>query len=194
MTVGVLALQGDFAAHGAALERLGGALRWVRRSGDLEGLAGLVMPGGESTTMLKFLQQGDFEPRLREFARQRPVLATCAGAILLARRVRGPEQASLGLLDLTAVRNAYGRQLQSSIRSAEVAPAFQSALGARQLEAVLIRAPRFEELGPAVEVVAAIEGEPVLVRQGHLIAASFHPELSAESRVHRWFLNLLQSA
>jgi len=193
MQVGVLALQGDFAAHGAALAVLGAEARWVRRAADLEGLPGLVLPGGESTTMLKLLAQEGFTAPVREFARTHPVLATCAGAILLAQRVRQPEQASLGLLDLTVIRNGYGRQLESSIRSARVSPQFQAGLGTRELEAVLIRAPRFVELGPRVEVVAEESGEPVLVRQGNLIAASFHPELSPQTYVHRWFLDLIQS-
>lgn len=192
--VGVLALQGDFAAHGAALRREGCEVVWVKRSADLEGLAGLVLPGGESTTMLNFLAENGFDQKLRQAASHVPTLATCAGAILLAKRVRAPEQPSLGLLDVTVVRNAYGRQRESSIRTAEVEPAFQETLGAKQLEAVLIRAPQFEDLGPGVEVVARAEGLPVLLRQGNLIAASFHPELSARSQVHHWFTKLLQSA
>ena len=188
MVIGILALQGDFEAHARALAALGAETRFVRSAADLEGLAALVLPGGESTTMLKFLQAGDFLDRLCAFVQHQPVLATCAGAILLARRVTQPEQPSLGVLDVTAARNAYGRQLESSIRTAAVRPAFISALGAGSLEAVLIRAPRFEDLGPGVEVVAEIAGEPVLLRQGDIIAASFHPELSAASPVHRWFL------
>ncbi|HET9785220.1 MAG TPA: pyridoxal 5'-phosphate synthase glutaminase subunit PdxT, partial [Terriglobales bacterium] len=190
----VLALQGDFAAHGAALAAVGGTVRWVRGVGDLEGLQGLVLPGGESTTMLKLLTEEGLAEPLRQFARRHPVFATCAGAILLAQRVRQPEQASLGLLDVTILRNAYGRQLESSIRKAQVRPEFQAELGADELEAVLIRAPQFAELGPGVEVVAEEAGQPVLVRQGKLIAATFHPELSGESTLHRWFLNLIQSA
>jgi 5'-phosphate synthase pdxT subunit len=188
VVVGILALQGDFAAHAAALRRAGAdQVVEVRRPAQLEGLHALVLPGGESTTMLKFLQAGGFWDTLRAFAAQHPVFATCAGAILLARRVEAPAQASLGLLDVTVERNAYGRQLESSIRSAEVAPAFAAELGPT-LEAVLIRAPRFKHLGPGVEVVAHIGGEPVLLRQGRLLAASFHPELSPDSPVHGWFL------
>ncbi len=189
MAIGVLALQGDFAAHAAALRRAGaGAVIEVRRPEQLDELEALVLPGGESTTMLKFLQAGGFWDKLREFAARRPVFATCAGAILLARRVESPPQASLGLLDATVERNAYGRQLESSIRQAQVAPAFVRELGP-SLEAVLIRAPRFKDLGPDVEVVASAGDEPLLVRQGRLLAASFHPELSPASPVHGWFVD-----
>ncbi len=188
MAVGILALQGDFSAHAEALRRAGArALVEVRRPEQLEGLTALVLPGGESTTMLKFLQAGGFWEKLRAFAARRPVFATCAGAILLARRVEAPPQASLGLLDVTVERNAYGRQLESSIREATVTPAFAAELGPK-LEAVLIRAPRFKDLGPSVEIVAHAGGEPLLLRQGNLLAASFHPELSPDSPVHRWFL------
>ncbi|MGH9486188.1 MAG: pyridoxal 5'-phosphate synthase glutaminase subunit PdxT [Terriglobales bacterium] len=191
---GVLALQGDFAAHAAALARVGVEAVEVRRSADLAGLDGLVLPGGESTTMLKFLAQDGLGEAVRELVQRRPALATCAGAILLARRVRSPEQASLGLLDITAVRNAYGRQRESSIQTAKVEPGFIAQLHAEELEAVLIRAPQFEELGASVRVVARAGARPVLVRQEHILAAAFHPELSAYSPLHAWFANLLQSA
>ena len=186
--VGVLALQGDFDAHAAALARLGCTAERVRKPEQLDGLDALILPGGESTTMLKFLGQGDFFDRLRDFVRRRPTFGTCAGAILLAREVTNPPQASLGVLDLTVVRNAYGRQTDSSIRSARVLPKFHQALGVHQVEAVLIRAPRFECLGPGVEVLAVAEHQPVLVRQGHILAASFHPELSPDPAIHRFFL------
>ncbi|MGH3185248.1 MAG: pyridoxal 5'-phosphate synthase glutaminase subunit PdxT, partial [Streptosporangiaceae bacterium] len=136
--IGSLALQGDFAAHAAALERLGRAHRLVRKPEELEDLDALILPGGESTTMLKFLRRNGFWERLQELVKSRPVFGTCAGAILLARRVLQPEQPSLGALDLTVVRNAYGRQLESSIRDAAVAPEYAGALGAERLEAVLI--------------------------------------------------------
>ncbi|MGH9478538.1 MAG: pyridoxal 5'-phosphate synthase glutaminase subunit PdxT [Terriglobales bacterium] len=191
MRIGILALQGDFAAHAAAFERLGCQVELIRTPGQLAAADALALPGGESTTMLHFLDRGGFGDQLRAACRSRPTFATCAGAILLAREAARPPQPSLGLLDLTAVRNAYGRQLESSIQFATVEPAFQPALGAAPLEAVLIRAPKFEALGPAVEVVArGPGGEPLLVRQGSLVAASFHPELSGDLRVHRWFLSL----
>lgn len=193
MVIGILALQGDFAAHARALEGLGARTRWVRQPEDLEGLDGLVLPGGESTTMLKFLGRGGFWEALRGFVQQRPTLGTCAGAILLGQRVTHPAQASLGVLEATVVRNAYGRQRESSIQFAAVAPEFTAVLGATRLEAVLIRAPQFEDLGAQVAVAATLEGQPVLLRQGHIVAASFHPELSAHSPVHGWFLQLVQS-
>ncbi|MGH9518799.1 MAG: pyridoxal 5'-phosphate synthase glutaminase subunit PdxT [Terriglobales bacterium] len=189
MLVGVLALQGDFEAHARALQAAGSEVRLVRSAGDFENLHGLVLPGGESTTMLRCLQHDSLRQRLLDSVRTRPTLATCAGAILLARRVTEPEQESLGVLDCTVVRNAYGRQLESSIQTARVRSAFRRDLGAEELEAVLIRAPKFREIGPGVEVVAEMEGEPVLLRQGALLAASFHPELSAGSPIHRWFLD-----
>lgn len=194
MLVGVLALQGDFEAHARALQAAGGEVRQVRAAHDLENLQGLVLPGGESTTMLRFLQGNALRERLSEFVRTRPALATCAGAILLARRVIQPEQESLGVLDCTVARNAYGRQLESSIQTARVRPEFVHALGTELVEAVLIRAPKFLDPGPGVEVVADIAGEPVLLRQGALLAASFHPELSSESPIHRWFLDSLVAA
>ncbi|HUX66363.1 MAG TPA: pyridoxal 5'-phosphate synthase glutaminase subunit PdxT [Terriglobales bacterium] len=193
MVIGVLAVQGDFAAHARALERVGARARLVRRAEELEGLDGLVLPGGESTAMLKLLRPGGFWERLRGFVERRPTLGTCAGAILLARRVTNPEQASLGALDATVVRNAYGRQAESSIRRAEVAPEHVAELGTAELEAVLIRAPQFTELGPGVEVIARAAGQPVLLRQGPVVAASFHPELSEATAVHRWFVGLVAS-
>ncbi|MGH9412399.1 MAG: pyridoxal 5'-phosphate synthase glutaminase subunit PdxT [Terriglobales bacterium] len=191
--VGVLALQGDFAAHGEALHREGCHVVWVRHAADLDRVDALVLPGGESTTMLNLLAEDGFDQHLRDAASRLPTLATCAGAILLARRVRSPQQPSLGLLDATVIRNAYGRQRESSIRRAQVEPGFERALGVRDMEAVLIRAPQFEDLGPDVSVVARAEGLPVLIRQGNLLAATFHPELSERSPVHHWFCNLLQS-
>ncbi|HXE30888.1 MAG TPA: pyridoxal 5'-phosphate synthase glutaminase subunit PdxT [Terriglobales bacterium] len=200
MLVGILALQGDFAAHAAAAARAGAATRLVKTAADLAGLDGLILPGGESTTMLKFLEPGglpgeapgELWEALRAFVRQRPVFGTCAGAILLAQRVTQPAQTSLGALDVTAARNAYGRQIDSSIRQARVSEPYRPALG-RTLEMVLIRAPRFRDLGPGVEVVAEAGGEPMLVRQGNIVAASFHPELSPDSPVHRWFIQLIES-
>lgn len=193
MPVGVLSLQGDFEAHAIALRAAGGKVRFVRSAADFDGLAGLVLPGGESTTMLRFLQDDALRARLLDFVKTRPVLATCAGAILLARKVTQPEQESLGVLDCTVARNAYGRQLESSIQLARVRPTFVPQLG-DSLEAVLIRAPKFEDLGPRIEVVAEIAGEPVMVRQGELMAASFHPELSPGNPIHAWFLASLNKA
>ncbi|HVB39582.1 MAG TPA: pyridoxal 5'-phosphate synthase glutaminase subunit PdxT [Terriglobales bacterium] len=194
MTVGILAVQGDFAAHARVLKRLQCEARLVRQADDIEGLDAIILPGGESTAMLTLLALGGLMPRLRAFVSARPVLATCAGAILLARRVSGPAQPSLAVLDITAARNAYGRQIDSSIRRARVRPEFAADLGGEELETVLIRAPRFQDLGSGVEIVAEAGDEPVLLRQGQIMAASFHPELGQEDKVHRWFLAQAQIA
>jgi pyridoxal 5'-phosphate synthase pdxT subunit len=188
MLIGILALQGDFAAHVAAVASLGADTRLVRTVADFDGLDALILPGGESTAMLKLLAQDGLWNRLKEFVAAKPSFGTCAGAILLAKRVTSPEQISLDVLDATVVRNGYGRQVDSSIRAAQVETAFADVLLTRELETVLIRAPQFRDLGPEVEIVAKVGDEPVLVRQGHTLAASFHPELSNENRVHAWFL------
>jgi 5'-phosphate synthase pdxT subunit len=182
--IGVLAIQGNFAAHAEALKEAGAEPVEVRNPEELADLDGLIIPGGESTTMLKFLERRKFFEALKEFAHQRPTFGTCAGAILLAREVRHPAQKSLGVLDAVVERNAYGRQIDSSI---ETAP---SSLPGEPLEMVFIRAPRIVEAGPDVEVLARREGFPVLVRQGKLMAATFHPELSSDRRVHRQFVQM----
>jgi 5'-phosphate synthase pdxT subunit len=181
---GVLALQGDFAAHAAALRDVGVPVREVRRARDVAGLSGLALPGGESSTLLNLMQDEPwFSALARLYEEGGAFLGTCAGAILLAREVQ-PAQPSLGFLDATVVRNAYGRQVDS----------FQARLDApalgEPLEAIFIRAPRFRRLGPAVEVLARFGEEPVLVRQGRVLAATFHPELTRSRRLHRLFVEL----
>lgn len=185
--IGVLAIQGNFAAHAAALVDVGGEPVEVRNPEELAGLDGLILPGGESTTMLKFLTRHSFFDELRAFAETRPVFGTCAGAILLAKEVRHPHQRSLGVLDAVVERNAYGRQIDSSI---ETGP---SELPGDPLEMVFIRAPRIVETGPSVEILARRDGFPVLVRQGRLMAATFHPEMSKDRRVHRLFVETVKS-
>ncbi len=188
---GVLALQGDFEAHGQAMERLGAQPVYVRSAADLEGLDGLIIPGGESTTMLKLLRsEGLFEP-LAEFGRRKPVFGTCAGAILVARDVANPVQESLGLMDIGVERNAYGTQLESRVARIEPAPELAARTAPGTLEAVLIRAPVIRRVGPAARVLACYNGDPVLVEEGRHLAATFHPELTADSRVHRLFLQKL---
>ena len=177
--VGVLALQGDFVRHVEALSRSGIDSVEVRRIEDLALVSGLVLPGGESTTILKFFESEPWEKALRDFAAEgKPILATCAGLILLAREVDNPKQRSLGLLDVSVTRNAYGRQVDSFIGRA-----VDESGG--ELEAVFIRAPRIVRVGPAVSVIARQNGDPVWVREGSIHAASFHPELSEDSSVHR---------
>jgi 5'-phosphate synthase pdxT subunit len=184
--IGVLALQGDFAAHARVLGGLGQDVVEVRHCTDLESLAGLVLPGGESTALLRLMGDEPWFDGLRALhGRGGAMLATCAGAIVLARRVVGPEQPSVGLLDVVVRRNAYGRQADSF--EADLAlPGAGS-----PMRAVFIRAPRFEQLGAEVERLAEHGGDPVLVRQGSILAATFHPELSGDDRLHRRLLELL---
>jgi len=182
MTVGVLALQGGFDAHRQCLEALGATVCLVRKPEQLDTVDALVIPGGESTTFLKFLERDGFWEKLRAFVRSKPSFGTCAGAILLATEVENPAQQSLGALDITVRRNAYGRQLQSAILQTD------TVLDSVPLELVFIRAPRIVHAGPAVEVLASCNGDPVWVRQGASMAATFHPELSTDLRVHAEFL------
>jgi 5'-phosphate synthase pdxT subunit len=184
--IGVLALQGDFDAHRKRLEELGAEVVLVKKPEQLEEIDGLVIPGGESGTFLKLLGEAGFE-KLKHFVRVKPTFGTCAGAILLASEVENPKQAGLGAIDIRIRRNAYGRQIDSSIREGK----FRGS----PLEMVFIRAPKIERVGPGVEVIAT-EGnnnEPVAVRQGSVIAATFHPELSDDTRVHRAFLDLIRN-
>lgn len=185
--IGVLALQGDFEAHAHALNRAGARTTLVRMPDDLVELDGLVMPGGESTTMLRFLGRNGFLGSLRDFVKKAPCFATCAGCILLAREVLDPAQVSLGVLDVTIERNAYGRQIDSTILTEE------TKLPGGPLEMVFIRAPRITRMGPAVEVLAQRDGSPTLLRQGNLLAATFHPEMTADLRVPRLFLEMVRS-
>jgi pyridoxal 5'-phosphate synthase pdxT subunit len=182
--IGILALQGDYAAHAAAIARLGATPRLVRTPADLAVVAGLILPGGESTTMLRLLEREGLEGAVRDFTATRPTFGTCAGVILLARGVTDPEQRSFGVLDVDVARNAYGRQVDSFV--GEITSA---ALG-DPIEGVFIRAPRIARIGPRVTVLGrlAATGEPVLVAEGHLLGATFHPELTADPRVHRLFL------
>jgi 5'-phosphate synthase pdxT subunit len=188
--VAVLALQGDWAAHGAALARFGFTVVEARTAGDLAEVDGLVMPGGESTTMLTLMAGNGLARRLRELAGSGwPVLATCAGVILLAREVRQPRQPSLGVLDVAVERNAYGRQIDSTVTS--LAVELPEELGVATLEGVFIRAPRVVDLGAGVRVIARRGADPVLLRQGNVLAATFHPELSAGSPVVALFARMV---
>ena len=186
--IGVLAIQGDYAAHAEALAESGADPVEVRKPDQLTGLDGLILPGGESTTVLRFLEKHNFFEVLKDFCTAKPVFGTCAGAILLAREVLNPPQRSLGLLDAVVERNAYGRQIDSAILTAP------TELPGGPLEMVFIRAPRIVETGSAVEALARREGFPVLVRQGTVMAATFHPELAADRRVHRLFVQTVTEA
>ena len=183
--IGVLALQGGFAAHRDALSRLGVDVAEVRRVAELDALDGLVIPGGESTTLLNLMADEPWFQGLRAFhARGGRVLGTCAGAILLAREAQGPAQPSLGLIDATVERNAYGRQVDSFETTLDCPAA------GGPVSAVFIRAPRFRRLGPEVEVLASLGEEPVMARQAHVLATTFHPELTPDDRIHRLFLDM----
>jgi len=182
--IGVLALQGDAEAHARALTEAGARVASILQPAQLDGLDGLVIPGGESSTLLKLAARDRMFEALKRFAAAMPVFGTCAGCILLARRVTRPEQPSLGVLDAIVERNAYGRQLDSTIVM------LPTALPGGPLETVYIRAPRIAAIGPGVEVLARRDRDPVLVRAGRILAATFHPELSADRRVHRLFLDM----
>jgi 5'-phosphate synthase pdxT subunit len=184
MKIGVLALQGDFDAHRKRLEQLGTEVVLVKKPEQLDEIDGLIIPGGESGTFLKLLGEAGFE-KLKQFVQAKPTFGTCAGAILLANEVENPKQSGLGALDIRIRRNAYGRQIDSSIR--------EGRFGNDPLEMVFIRAPKIERVGAGVEVIATEGGDPVAVRQGRVMAATFHPELSADTRVHQSFLDLIRN-
>jgi pyridoxal 5'-phosphate synthase pdxT subunit len=190
-TVGVLSLQGDFAAHGAALERAGARPVFVREPAQFAEIDGLIIPGGESTTMLKLLRYEGLFEKLAEFGRSKPMFGTCAGAILMAREVTRPEQESLGLMDIGVERNAYGRQLESRVAEIEPEAEFERRTEPGKLEAVFIRAPIIRRVGGEARVLAKYAGDPVLVEHGRHMAATFHPELTADPRVHGLFLEKL---
>ena len=186
MKIGILAIQGDFEAHGRVLEKLGVEYVYVRTPEDLQGVDGLILPGGESTTHMKILAQTGLDEAIRKMAvNGGAFFGTCAGAILMAREVKRPEQASLGLMDITVVRNGYGRQLASDVFL------LPTKLSAEPLEMVFIRAPIIESVGEGVEVLAEREGKPVLVQQGHAMAATFHPELTNDTTIHERFVRMI---
>jgi pyridoxal 5'-phosphate synthase pdxT subunit len=190
MKIGVLALQGDFDAHRRRLEELGADVVLVRKPEQLDEVDALIIPGGESTTFLKLLGEKGFQ-QLKDFVLSKPTFGTCAGAIMLATEVENPKQTGLGAMDMTVRRNAYGRQIDSFIEPVPVAPDLEQGKG--PLEMVFIRAPKIEKVGAGVEVLARHGGDPVLVRQGRTMAATFHPELSDDPRVHAYFLRLVRN-
>jgi 5'-phosphate synthase pdxT subunit len=191
--IGVLALQGAFEVHARRLAQLGAATTLVRKPEELAALDALVLPGGESTTFLWHLERSGFYDILDHFVRTRPVFGTCAGCILLAKEVSNPTQKSFGVLDISVERNAYGRQNDSAILTAE------TALPGGPLEMVFIRAPRIARIGPGVQTLATrdatstVPASPTLIRQGNLLAATFHPELSDDTRVHQLFLDIVRN-
>jgi 5'-phosphate synthase pdxT subunit len=194
VAVGVLALQGAFAEHRAALERLGVAAVAVRLPHQLSGLSGLILPGGESTAIGKLLVAYRLLEPLRDFARTRPVWGTCAGAILLAQEIRPGAPPWLGVMDIAVERNAFGRQQQSFETPLSVPALCAVDPEARPFRGVFIRAPRIAGVGAGVRVLAALpDGRVVAAQQGHLLATAFHPELSGDDRFHRYFLELINS-
>ena len=189
MKIGILSLQGDFEAHGHVLRCLGAKPVNIRHVKQLASIRGLILPGGESTTMLKLLEREKFIAPLIKFSEQSPILGTCAGAILMAKKVSSPKQQSLGMIDMTIERNAYGRHIDSSIQSINPEEKFVLQTAPGPIEAIFIRAPKIKHIGKKVVVLAAYENTPVLVEQNHFIAATFHPELTNEQRVHALFLD-----
>ena len=188
MKIGILAVQGDFEAHAAMLAGLGVESVEVRTPADLADCDGLILPGGESTTQLQFLREEGLDSAIRKFAAdEKAIFGTCAGAILLATEVKNPQQDSLGLLDMTVLRNGYGRQVHSDVVSGP------STLRKEPLEMVFIRGPVIARVAPDVEVLAEYLGKPALVQKGHVMASAFHPELASDTTVHRHFLDLVGS-
>ena len=185
-TIGVLALQGDFDAHRKAVERAGGRPVEVRTAGELDSCDALIVPRGESTTMLKLLEIENLTAPLREFAAKKPVFGTCAGAILLAHSVTGPAQPSLDLIDIDVQRNAYGRQIDSRVAQVDAQ--------GREMEAVFIRAPKILRVGDGANVLATYQGDPVWVEQGRHMVTTFHPELTKDARVHQRFLETVSTS
>ncbi len=188
MKIGILAVQGDFEAHAKVLERLGVDYRLVKRPEELGELDGLILPGGESTTMLKFLEEEGLADAIKNFAKKgKALFGTCAGAILLAKKVTHPEQPALDLMDITVARNAYGRQISSAVQEGECD------LKKEPVEMVFIRAPIIEQVGDGVEVHGQFQGKPVFVQQGRLMVTTFHPELTNDTTIHEYFLNLARN-
>jgi 5'-phosphate synthase pdxT subunit len=184
MKIGVLALQGDFDAHRKRLEELGAEVVLVKKPEQLDEIEGLIIPGGESSTFLKLLGEQGFS-KLKEFVHLKPTFGTCAGAILLAKEVENPQQTGLGAIDIGIRRNAYGRQIDSSIR--------EGTFNGTPIEMVFIRAPKIERVGPQVKVLATEGKDPVVVQQGKILASTFHPELTGDVRVHQAFLDLVKN-
>ena len=185
--VGILAIQGDFAMHAKMLDRIGEPWQLVKHASDLEGVSGLILPGGESTTMLKVFAANGLGSAVKEFAAQgKPIFGTCAGAILLAQEVLNPPQDRLGLMDMTVERNAYGRQIDSSVQQGDCPE-----IADHPVEMVFIRAPIIRRVGEGVRVLGRCGDLPVLVEQGNLLAATFHPELTEDETIHRYFVGKL---
>jgi 5'-phosphate synthase pdxT subunit len=194
MRIGVLSLQGDFEAHGRTLARLGATTVYVRTAAQLAGVEGLVIPGGESTTMLKLLEEEKLFDPVVEFSANKPLFGTCAGTILMATEVSRPQQRSMNLLDISVERNAYGRQLDSSIRRLELSEEFLRRTAPGEFQGVFIRDPIIRRVGDQVRVLAREGADPVLIEQGRHLAATFHPELTDDDRIHSLYLDKVRSS
>ena len=193
MRVGVCSLQGDYEKHARVLQALGAEFEYISEAKQFAGIDALILPGGESTTMLKLLDVEHLFDPLLEFARRRPLFGTCAGTILMARRVTAPSQRSLGVMDITVERNAYGRQVDSFIQRIEPSLEFVERTAPGELETVFIRAPMICAVEDGVRVLATVGSNPVLVEQGNYLAATFHPELTGDTRVHELFLDKVRA-
>lgn len=192
--VGILAVQGDFGLHAKMLDRIGAPWRLVKHADDLRAVDSLIMPGGESTTMLKFFENEGLGPAILDFAAAgKPIFGTCAGTILLAKEVLNPPQSHLGLIDITVERNAYGRQIDSAVRRGTLESPGRDGLAEHSMDMVFIRAPIIRRVGESVRVLGQVEELPVLVEQGNILAATFHPELTEDDTIHRYFVGKLQS-
>jgi 5'-phosphate synthase pdxT subunit len=188
--IGILAIQGDFGMHAKMLDRLAAPWKLVKHASDLDGVGALIMPGGESTTMLKFFANEGMGEAIKKFAAQgKPIYGTCAGAILLAKEVLNPPQQRLGLIDIGIERNAYGRQVDSSVQAGECPE-----IADHPVEMVFIRAPIIRRVGEGVRVLGRCGDLPVLVEQGNILAGTFHPELTNDETVHRYFLKKLMGS
>ncbi len=194
--IGILAVQGDFALHAKMLDRIGVPWTLVKHASELDASAGLIMPGGESTTMLKFFESEGLQAAILDFAAQgKPIFGTCAGAILLAKEVLNPAQAHLGLINITVERNAYGRQIDSAVRPVTFSEfAAEDGSADRAVDMMFIRAPIIRRVGEGVRVLGRADGTPVFVEQGNVLAATFHPELTDDERVHRYFAGKVLAA
>ncbi len=192
--VGVLALQGDFAAHARVLKEIGATPLLVTEKAQFEAIDGLIIPGGESTTMLKLLDYEDLKTTLLEFGQKKPIFGTCAGAILMAAHIESSQQFSFGWMDITIARNAYGRQIDSHIAKIKLESSLSPSSEDDEMQAVFIRAPKIVATGEHVNTLATHEKYPVLVEEGLHLAATFHPELTSDTRIHRYFLQKIHSS
>lgn len=188
LTVGVLALQGAYAKHIARLQAMGYQVKEVRRPEDLSGCDGLIIPGGESSTMMRQIEFIHFAKSLNEYSQSKPIFGTCAGLILMSKKIVSDPMIPFGWMDIEVERNAYGRQAESFTQEVEV----HLEKKRKRVPAVFIRAPRIKKTGPHVEILSKVEEEPILVREGFMLGATFHPELSGDTSIHEFFVGMIK--